>query len=311
MNEITINSEISIVVPVYNAESTLIQCLESIQQQDFKNFEVLLIDDGSSDGSSKICEDYVINDKRFRYFYKSNGGVSSARQCGLDNAKGKYLIFVDSDDWVEHNFLSKLFLQAQAGEADIAYCDFSEDLVNRETIIRQGVETQSVNCMRNLLTGEMHGSLCNKLVQRRIYIDHRIAFPIGNNVYEDLYVCLLLFMYSKNIVVVPESLYHYRIQEASLSRVRTEKQMITKIVEAKANVDLIDAALEKFGYKETLFHELNVRKAFILNYQYDLLRVVFNGFCTTYPEASGIRLRFVPFRTRLLQKILLFLQKIL
>lgn len=311
MNQIISSSEVSIVVPVYNAEATLNKCLESIRQQDFKNFEALLIDDGSTDGSGKICEGYVQRDERFKYFHKSNGGVSSARQLGLEQAQGKYLIFVDSDDWVEVAFLDKLHSQAEKTGADIVYCDFSEDFTECVKVIKQGAEIVPIDCMRRLLTGQLHGSLCNKLVKRKIYIDNDVSFPIGSNIYEDLYVCLLLFMHSKIISTVQECLYHYQIQEISLSRVRTEKQMITKIVEAKANVDLIDAALEKFGYKETLFHELNVRKAFILNYQYDLLRVVFNGFCTTYPEASGIRLSFVSFRTRLLQKILLFLQKIL
>lgn len=311
MNEIVSSCEISIVVPVYNAEATLNQCLESICQQDFNNFEVLLIDDGSIDGSRKMCEGYVQRDERFKYFYKSNGGVSSARQCGLEQAQGKYLIFVDSDDWVEMTFLSKLHSQAEITDADIVYCDFSEDFKECVKVIKQGTEIVPIDCMRRLLTGQMHGSLCNKLVRRKIYLDNNVSFPNGSNIYEDLYVCLLLFIHSKIISTVQECLYHYRIQEISLSRVRTEKQMITKIVEAKANVELIDVALEKFGYKEILLHELNVRKAFILNYQYDLLKVVFNGFCTTYPEASGIRLSFVSFRTRLLQKILLIIQKIL
>ena len=183
MNEIVSSCEISIVVPVYNAEATLNQCLESICQQDFNNFEVLLIDDGSIDGSRKMCEGYVQRDERFKYFYKSNGGVSSARQCGLEQAQGKYLIFVDSDNWVEMTFLSKLHSQAEITDADIVYCDFSEDFKECVKVIKQGTEIVPIDCMRRLLTGQMHGSLCNKLVRRKIYLDNNVSFPNGSNIY--------------------------------------------------------------------------------------------------------------------------------
>lgn len=101
--------KISIIVPVYNAEKTLHRCTNSIINQLYQNWELLLIDDGSTDNSSVICDEYVRKDKRIRVFHKENGGVSSARNVGLDNAEGEWITFIDSDDWVENNYLSNLY----------------------------------------------------------------------------------------------------------------------------------------------------------------------------------------------------------
>lgn len=97
---------ISIIVPVYNSEKTLCRCVDSILAQTYQNFELILIDDGSIDQSGKICDDYVRLDSRVRVFHKKNGGVSAARNVGLDNAKGTWLTFIDSDDYIQENYLS-------------------------------------------------------------------------------------------------------------------------------------------------------------------------------------------------------------
>ena len=95
---------ISIIVPIYNVEKYLRQCLESISEQTYKNFECLLINDGSPDNSAEICREYVEKDARFRYFEKENGGLASARNLGIKYSKGKYISFIDSDDWVEPDY---------------------------------------------------------------------------------------------------------------------------------------------------------------------------------------------------------------
>lgn len=93
--------EISIIVPIYNVEKYIFKCLESIVNQSFTDFEVILVDDGSTDNSSIICNKFVTEDSRFKYFYKNNGGLSDARNYGLNYAKGKYVVFIDSDDFIE------------------------------------------------------------------------------------------------------------------------------------------------------------------------------------------------------------------
>ena len=103
------NPKISVIVPVYNAEKYLQRCIDSILNQTFPNFELLLIDDGSKDQSGEICDEYAKKDSRVKVFHKENGGVSSARNVGIDNAVGEYICFCDSDDWVEKTWLLSFF----------------------------------------------------------------------------------------------------------------------------------------------------------------------------------------------------------
>ncbi|MGN0202626.1 MAG: glycosyltransferase family 2 protein, partial [Candidatus Cryptobacteroides sp.] len=105
--------KISVIVPVYNAESTIRRCVDSILAQTFTDFECLLIDDGSKDRSGEICDEYAAKDSRVRVFHKENGGVSSARNVGLDNAKGEWVTFVDSDDWIDSYYLSSFEIEEE------------------------------------------------------------------------------------------------------------------------------------------------------------------------------------------------------
>ena len=116
--------EISVIVPVYKAEKYLHKCVDSLLAQTFPNFEILLIDDGSPDNSGKYCDEFALKDNRIRVFHKENGGVSSARQFGLDNARGEYVIHADPDDWVETDMLDDLYKKAIEDDADMVICDF-------------------------------------------------------------------------------------------------------------------------------------------------------------------------------------------
>ena len=111
---------VSIIVPIYNVENYLRQCLDSIVAQTYQNFECLLINDDSPDNSADICREYVKKDSRFRYFEKENGGVSSARNLGIERSKGKYITFIDSDDWVDSDYVETLYDELIKENADIA-----------------------------------------------------------------------------------------------------------------------------------------------------------------------------------------------
>ena len=114
------NELISIIVPIYNVENYLRQCLDSIMSQSYQNFECLLINDGSPDHSADICREYVEKDSRFKYFEKDNGGVSSARNLGIELSKGEYITFIDSDDWVDSDYLEVLYNALIDENADIS-----------------------------------------------------------------------------------------------------------------------------------------------------------------------------------------------
>ena len=126
------NFLISIVIPVYNAEKYLEQCLNSIKNQTYKNFEVILVNDGSIDNSESICKVFVESDTRFRYYLKANGGASSARNLGLDNAQGNYITFIDADDWVDENHLEVLINNIKESNSDMAVSSITKfDNVSR------------------------------------------------------------------------------------------------------------------------------------------------------------------------------------
>ena len=144
---------ISIVVPIYNVENYLRMCLDSIQNQTYKNFECLLINDGSPDNSAEICREYVAKDSRFRYFEKENGGLSSARNYGIDRAEGSFITFVDSDDWLESTCLEILSEKKNQYDADIVvscYCIYDEE---KETYLffTYGEEYDKVYSSKELL----------------------------------------------------------------------------------------------------------------------------------------------------------------
>ena len=126
------NSLITIIVPVYNSEKTLHRCVDSILDQTYQNFEILLINDGSKDHSGDICDEYAKSDTRGRVFHKENKGVSAARNTGLDNAKGAWVSFVDSDDWISSEYLNVLYKEAIVTNADVVTCDFFE-------VVRNGI----------------------------------------------------------------------------------------------------------------------------------------------------------------------------
>lgn len=123
MNDITV----SIVVPVYNVAPYLKKCLDSVVNQTLKNVEIILVDDGSTDGSGEICKEYAAKDDRVIYFYKENEGLAAARQDGIERARGEYVGFVDSDDWLELNMYERMYSVAKENDADVVFCNCYED----------------------------------------------------------------------------------------------------------------------------------------------------------------------------------------
>ena len=119
-------SLVSVIVPVYNAEHYLLPCLKSLSAQSYSNIEVILVDDGSTDLSGKICDDYAASDSRFRVFHQKNGGPGPARNCGLENARGEWISFVDSDDEVHVDYLKLLLEAAESSGSDIAMCEYQK-----------------------------------------------------------------------------------------------------------------------------------------------------------------------------------------
>jgi len=205
-----VNPKISVIVPIYMAEDYLYRCVDSILAQSFIDFELLLIDDGSPDVSGIICDDYAARDRRVRVFHKENGGVSSARQMGMDYAIGEYLIHVDPDDWVEPSMLEELYTKAKEENVDMVICDFYEEHRKRTIYAKQCPKSlESEVVLRQMLLQQLHGSCCNKLIRRDCYIRYKITFPVDVTCWEDLYVTCELLRNGCSITYLNKAFYHY------------------------------------------------------------------------------------------------------
>ena len=202
--------QISVIVPVYKAENYLNRCMDSLLAQTFKDFEILLIDDGSPDKSGEMCDEYARRDSRVRVFHKENGGVSSARQMGMDNAQGEYTIHADPDDWVEPDMLEELYNKAKETDADMVICDFFFEYKLGGVICKQAPRCCTAEAIQEeLFRQQLHGACWNKLIRRSCYEEYGVKFPSNVILWEDLYVICSLLSHPLKVAYFPKAFYHY------------------------------------------------------------------------------------------------------
>ena len=238
----------SIVVPVYNAEKYLKECLKSILNQEYVNIEVILVNDGSTDQSEEICRKAAECDARVKLISIVNGGSSAARNVGLDVCEGDYIAFVDADDTIDLSFIGKLVNLLQQERADIALCDF-DGLGNPEGNWENSVLVGQ-DIFEAYVTGGMFSRIMNKVYTREIV--GSIRFPIGRNYMEDAVWTSQVLSHAKIIARSSEKLYHYRIVDNSLSRLGKKSEKV-----------LCGRFRNELEYYQTLF--LNVKSVEIRN----------------------------------------------
>ena len=186
------------------------KCLDSILAQSCPDYECLLIDDGSTDGSPAICDKYAAIDSRFKTFHKSNGGLSDARNFGLAHAQGEYTIFFDPDDWVEKDCIKDMYAKAQETDADMVMCDLYYNDPYRQRYSKQ--EPTSLNhndVLKDLITGKVYGFTVTKLLRRTLYQQYNLEYPVGMYGCEDQYTMCKLLKNDIKIVYLPKAFYHY------------------------------------------------------------------------------------------------------
>lgn len=208
---------VSVIIPVYNAEKYLSQCIESVLDQTVSDFELLLVDDGSTDSSGALCDRYALSDARIRVFHRPNGGVSTARNLGLDEARGDYVVFVDADDWLNPDHLEQL-LRSGIGEDGIAFSNFYRERPDG----REGrpapmpdfdVENNHENCMKaiaQLLRARCFGWSWNKMFSRRTIERYSLRFDPNIHYAEDEIFTARYCTYIRRIVCNSRPTYHYR-----------------------------------------------------------------------------------------------------
>ncbi len=209
---------ISIIVPIYNMEHLMRRCIDSLLAQTFTDYELLLIDDGSEDGSWSICQEYARKDARISIFHKENGGLSDARNYGLSKAIGKYTIFADPDDWVSPDGLDRLYATAEREQADMTMCDlYREDEYSRHYMCQRPQSLQAEDVLKELFAN-IQGFTVNKLIRRDVYTRFGISYPKGIYGCEDQYTMAAILLHDIKISYEPVAFYHYMYNSASLTR---------------------------------------------------------------------------------------------
>ena len=206
---------ISLIVPVYNVKDYLKTCLQSILEQTYKNLEIILVDDGSDDGSSGICDEYARMDQRIKTIHLPHSGVSAARNAGLAAATGELLGFVDSDDWIDHDMYQYLYTLMQEHDADVSACTYLLEQEGRPSKIINNTGKLYVFSKKEIIRALVKNDLVKnylwaKLFKRKLF--DRLSFPVGR-VYEDVAVLYKVFYSSQKVVLSCVSKYHYMIHK--------------------------------------------------------------------------------------------------
>ena len=232
---------ISVIVPVYNVEPYLRKCLDSILGQTYRDLEVLVIDDGSTDGSGKICDEYK-KDERVRVFHTENRGLSATRNLGLDKATGEWIGFVDSDDWIEPDMYEVLFRKAEETGADVVECgslfEYPTKTTKHPAVQSLISETESV---LSLLKGKVSTLVWNKLYRRKLFDNTR--FPDGRS-FEDIATTHKIIQNAK-VVGVPNYLYHWLQRESGISQSHDLKNLIDYWLAYKERNDDLNSIVDE------------------------------------------------------------------
>lgn len=215
------NCLISIIVPIYNVEKYLNKCIESILHQTYENFELILVDDGSPDSCGKICDDYANCDRRIKVIHKKNGGLSDARNAGIEIAKGEYIGFVDSDDYISPDMYKILLEDCLRNQADIAMCgryvvSESYKILKQEFVVDSPKKYNSEIAIGKLLLWDSCDSAAwDKLYKKSLF--DGIRYPIGV-MSEDYDVTCRLFAKANQIIHVGKALYYYVQRNGSITK---------------------------------------------------------------------------------------------
>ena len=217
---------VSIIIPVYNSQDYLKKCLDSVLCQTYKNIEVILVDDGSTDCSGTICDDFHQRDQRVKVFHRENSGASLARKFGLSVAKGQYIQFVDSDDWIKADMTEKLICSAEENNSGIAWCDVEMVEKDRTYDFKIQFDSSSIEMLKSLYWGRISGWLVNKIIRADLFSN--LVFP-SCWMMEDVFLSTQLLLKGARNSYVPEALYSYnRLNENAVTSKANGTEVLIK-----------------------------------------------------------------------------------
>lgn len=255
---------ITIVVPVYNVENYIERCVKSLINQTYKNLEIILVDDGSTDNSGKLCDKYTKENERIRVIHKKNGGLSDARNVGIDNAKGEYIAFVDSDDWIPiaaietlYSYITKFNVDIVSGNMVEVFSDYPKNSDKNKSMYKI---FNTEEALENMLY--LHGitnSACGKLYKLSLF--NNIRFPVGK-LYEDLGTTYKIYAKSKKNIFIDYTVYYYFQNQNSIMHYNYSNRRLEGIPFAE---DICNFLLQKFP---------NIINAGIFRLYYECLMVL-------------------------------------
>lgn len=253
---------ISVIIPVYNVENYLEKCVKSVIGQTYKNLEIILVDDGSKDNSGSMCDELAKLDNRIKVIHKANGGLSDARNHGLQIAKGDYIGFVDSDDYIADDMFETMHKIITENNADISIVSFYEIYKDKVIGVRDSGNLEIMNkleAMKELLIDRKIQSYAwNKLFKKELFSD--LQFPTGKN-FEDIATTLLLFEKSEKVVLLEEPKYYYLRRDNSIIGVKN----------TKTYTDYLEVIYDKYIYLKDKYPEIEIYNVF--NYVINMIWV--------------------------------------
>ena len=252
--------KVSVIIPIYNVEGYVSKCMESLLSQTFSDFEILCIDDASADHSVRVIREFQQKDPRIRLLQQEHAGVSAARNLGIANARGRYIAFVDGDDWLASDALEKLVTAAESKNADIVVSSAEVHFENPqpEDSRRNASLVRALTVSEGVMEGDswdiisQPGSwpfLWNKLIRRELITENAIAFSPTLALGEDGAFLVTLFQYAGRVAFIPDALYHYRYQRKASATVNLFQSQYTRFSQ---HIQVARVLLETFKVRNLL-----------------------------------------------------------
>ena len=261
------NPLISIIIPVYNAEKYIRACLESVLKQDYKNLEIIIVNDGSTDGSGNICDDYAQKDSRIQVIHKRNEGVSAARNSALNIVKGEFVSFVDADDFVEVDFISELYMAMTEYHADVTICGYEkvEEIKGKYRTKKYVLDTSGIisiedTWFHSIDSNKIGCYLCNKLFKKELLKNIRLRSEL--TIGEDLVFWVEYLKQCNKVAYVCNTNYKYRInQQSAMNRNVMEKcgkERTKQLIKEKINsiLSATQQVITEAQNKEMIFQQM-------------------------------------------------------